>query len=103
MSDDGEIWLTTFHCADLDPWQAEHYDAPPLRIGEGFIDAQTENRRFRVVDIWYSNDKHGHFGWGRHVFLEDVSRTDSDRLANEAPEYFRGPFDNSRVGSSPNW
>lgn len=80
-------WLTTFHCG-TEIWQAEHYTAPPLSIGEGFLDASRNYRRFRVVDIWYSTDNHGAFDWGRHVFLKDVSRGDDDRLYDLEPQYF---------------
>jgi len=80
-------WFTTFHCDGELPWQTEYYEVP-LQIGEGFLDASSNYRRFRVVDIWYSTDKHGAFDYGRHVFLKDVTETDDDRLYKMEPQYF---------------
>lgn len=88
MRSNEELWLTTFHSDGEDPWQAEHYDAPPFRIGEGWVDASKEYRRFRIIDIWYSTDKHGVHDWGRHVYLEDVSNTPDDRPQLEEPTYY---------------
>lgn len=81
-------WITTFHCDGELPWQEEHYEAP-LRIGEGILIPSQHYRRFRVVDIWWSTDKHGAFDFGRHVFLKDVSRTADDTLYAREPQYFR--------------
>lgn len=82
-------WHTTFHCGGELPWQEEHYEAP-LRIGEGILMPTQNYRRFRVVDIWWSTDRHGAFDMGRHVFLEDVTRTADDRLYQLEPGYFTG-------------
>jgi hypothetical protein len=79
--------LNTYHCAGERPWQDRNHGVP-LRIGEGFLDASSDNRRFRVVDIWYSTDSHGVFDVGRHVFLEDLTGSEEDLLATLAPDYF---------------
>ena len=72
-----------------DPWSAP----PTLRVGDGLIMGTPAYRhapRWRVVDIWHSYDKHGHFDLGTHVFLELVSDTDDDVPLQLAPRYF-GP------------
>lgn len=89
MSSDFDPWTTEYHVDGELPWQEPEgaYEVP-LRIGEGFYDYLTTKRRYRVVDIWYSTDKHGAFDRGRHVFLEDVAGTDDDRLGLAVPGYF---------------
>lgn len=88
MSDYDPFALNTYHVAGELPWQDETYGIP-LQIGDGFLDARSKYRRFRVIDVWYSTDSHGAFDFGRHVFLEDVSNTEDDRLARQEPGYFR--------------
>lgn len=80
-------WYTTFHRDGELPWQDEFFEMP-LHIGDGILIPSLEYRRFRIVDIWWSTDKHGAFDIGRHVFLKDVSRTDDDQLYKREPQYF---------------
>lgn len=87
MSDFSPWDLNTYHCDGELPWQDENYGVP-LQVGDGFIDASHDYRRFRVIDIWFSTDRHSPFDYGRHVFLEDVSRTDDDRPHATEPSYF---------------
>ncbi|MEA1264235.1 hypothetical protein MicroSTF_14420 [Microbacterium sp. STF-2] len=82
-------WYTTFYRDGELPWQDEHFEMP-LSIGDGILIPQFDYGRFRIVDIWWSSDRHGAFDTGRHVFLEDVSRTEDDRLYQREPQYFRG-------------
>lgn len=87
MTEPTTEWVTIFHLHGEVPWEEEHWDIP-LQIGEGFIDASSGARRLRVVDIWYSTDKHSEFGAARHVFLENVSGTPDDLPQRLAPDYF---------------
>lgn len=86
--EDQHPWTNTYWVDGELGWQDEYYHVPLAR-GDGLLEAGHGYRRFRVVDVWYSNDKHGHFDIGRHVFLEDVTGTDDDRLGQIAPDYFR--------------
>ncbi|PZE24646.1 hypothetical protein [Curtobacterium sp. MCLR17_042] len=68
-------------------WQDDYYHVP-LERGDGVIQPGQGGIRARVEDVWYSQDKHGYFAVGRHVFLRDVTGTEDDRLGNMAPDYF---------------
>jgi len=46
-------WLDGIHIAHDD------YYHVPVQIGEGLYLNSLDRRRFQVVDIWYSDDKHG--------------------------------------------
>jgi hypothetical protein len=46
------------------------------------------NRRFRVLDIWWSDDDNGPVGLGRHVMLKDVTGTDDDVVLALDPQYY---------------
>lgn len=59
--------------------------APPA-IGSGVL--LPDGERWRVVDVWVSYDKHGHFDRGVHVFIK-LAEPDEDRLKLLAPHYFR--------------
>jgi hypothetical protein len=79
--------LNTYHIDDEVPWQDRQYGVP-LQVGDGFFDANRDNRRFRVVDIWYSTGKYGFFNVGRQVFLEEVTGSLDDPLALSEPNEF---------------
>lgn len=66
--------------------ESEVWDWPetlPLVKGDGVV---TRDGRFRVVDVWFSFDQHGHFDVGLHVFLERSEGDDT--LTRIAPGYF---------------
>ena len=88
MADYDPFELNTYHVEGELPWQDSHHGVP-LQVGDGFLDASSNYRRFRVVDVWYSTDSHGAFDVGRHVFLKDVTESADDRLAALQPDYFR--------------
>jgi len=70
-----------------DSWDADYQEVVP-RIGEGLI--ASNGQRWRVVDVWYSNDKHGIVDRGIHVYLERVEPfSESDRPGRMFPDYFR--------------
>lgn len=85
--EDQQPWINNYWVAGELSWQDEYYHVP-LEKGDGILVARQGYRRFRVVDLWYSDDGHGHFDAGRHIFLEDVTGTEDDRLGRLAPEYF---------------
>lgn len=67
---------------------------PEVQIGQGIIledPAHPETSRWRVVDIWHSYDKRGHFDIGAHVFLEPVVDHEDDLPKRLAPDYFIDP------------
>lgn len=80
-------WINNYWL-DGDHIGQDDYYHVPVQIGEGLFIRALEGKRFRVVDIWYSDDKHGMFDVGRHVFVEDVTGTPGDVLQNTAPDYF---------------
>ena len=85
-------WLVSYHVLDDDGTERDLYQEegppPPIAIGEGII-AQG-GRRYRVVDVWYSDDKHGFYDVGKHVFMRDVTDTADDLPGTLAPDYFGG-------------
>jgi hypothetical protein len=87
LTDDQQPWTNTYWVDDKYGWQDDYYHVP-LERGDGILVSKQGGRRFRVVDIWYSDDRHGHFDLGRHIFLKDVTDTDDDRLGTISPEYF---------------
>jgi hypothetical protein len=80
---------TTFHIAG-EELQHQPLEEGLLNLHKGQGVLWHDGRRFRVVDSWFSFDKHGHFGIGLHVFLEEVSGQDDDLLLRLAPDYFGG-------------
>lgn len=56
-------------------------------IGDGWLWA--DGSRFRVADRWLSQDRHGRFDTGWHVFLDPAEHASADdRLQQLAPDYF---------------
>lgn len=86
--EDQHPWINTYWVEGELPWQDEHYHVP-VSVGDGMLVPGQAYRRFRVVDVWYSSEKHGHFDIGRHIFLRDVTDTEDDRLGRAAPDYFK--------------
>ena len=85
-------WMVSYHDADTHEFLWQDEDKPaPLKVGDGVLLPVAQYRRFRVVDIWHSYDRHGHFDAGTHVFLVDVSGASEDRLQAMAPRYFSVP------------
>ena len=69
-----------------DSWQRDYESVVP-GIGEGVIDSK--GRRWRVSDVWHSDDKHGAVDYGIHVYLEPVERLSEDDLPGRLhPDYF---------------
>jgi hypothetical protein len=67
----------------------------PHLIDEGFLNLHkgqgviwSDGRRLRVVDSWFSFDKHGRFDIGLHVFLEEVTDEADDLPLRLARDYF---------------
>ena len=86
--EDALPWINNYWVHGVWSWQDEHYHWP-VQKGDGLIVAQQGNRRYRVVDVWYSNNHHGYFDDGRHIFLEEVTGTEDDRPGCSAPpDYF---------------
>lgn len=79
-------WPVTYYVDGQPFWQDES-QPPPLRRGDGVI--INEGRRYRVTDLWFSYDHHGHFNDGTHVFLTEVSGSEDDLPGQLAPSYFR--------------
>lgn len=92
--------MTTYWRGSEFVWQDEE-DPAPLTIGAGVI-LGTPNypgaSRWRVVDIWLSYDRRGHFDAGRHVFLDLVSNTEDDYPKRLAPGYFVDDEEDERPG-----
>lgn len=86
--EDAQPWTNHYWVDGEWAWQDEYYHWP-VQKGDGMVVAQQGYKRFRVVDVWYSDDHHGHFDIGRHIFLEDVTGTADDRPGATAPNYFR--------------
>lgn len=80
-------WINNYWLDGVHIGQDDYYHVP-VQIGEGLFIRALEGKRFRVVDIWYSDDKHGAFDIGRHVFVEEVTGTPGDVLRNTVPDYF---------------
>lgn len=86
-SDDQQIWTNTYYVNGAMVRKEE--GAPiPLMVGDGFIDPQQNHHRFRVLDIWFSPDRHGFFDRGRHIFLEDVTGEPQDLPGQISGTYF---------------
>ncbi|MFG2677014.1 hypothetical protein [Streptomyces sp. NPDC048445] len=80
-------WPTYFHEANsTDVLYQEEHGVLSLPIGAGVLLGNGD--RYRVVDTWFSYDKHGIFDLGLHVFLVLAAGGD-DRLGQLAPGYFR--------------
>lgn len=65
--------------------QREVWMIPPA-IGHGYVDPKGD--RYRIVDVWAVDDKHGAFEYGVYAFLE-LATSEDDRLGNLHPEYYR--------------
>ena len=85
--EDQQPWINNYWLNDVHVGQDDYYHVP-VQIGEGLLISALGRRRFRVIDIWYSDDKHGVFDIGRHIFLREVTDTSDDVLRNAAPDYF---------------
>ena len=80
--------LISYETPDLnDGWQDEYAEVLP-DVGHGVIDSK--GRRWRVVDVWHSGDKHGAVDYGVHAYLEPVmAGSEDDRPGNLHPSYYR--------------
>jgi hypothetical protein len=87
--DDEQPWINSYWLDGINVGQDEHLPVPVSK-GDALSLQILGNRRFRVIDVWFSDDSGGPLGMGKHVFLEDVSRSDSDRLYQISPDYFSG-------------
>lgn len=59
----------------------------PPAIGQGYIDEKGD--RYRVVDLWVVDEKHGAMGaYGVYAYLE-VAEGDDDRPGRLHPAYYR--------------
>lgn len=92
MTDNFPRWPVNYHDADTGEWiqQEEANTPPPVRIGDGVILSSMRYRRYRVVDVWHSDDRRGRFDVGTNVFLVDVTQTEEDRPYAIAPAYYNG-------------
>jgi len=86
-TEDAYPWINHYWVDGEWAWQDDTYHWP-VQKGDGMIVARQGYRRFRVVDVWYSDDNHGRFDIGRHIFLEDVTGAEDDRPGSTAPDYF---------------
>lgn len=88
MTNASEPWIysapTTIHDYSAG-WSDQVEGLLPLSIADGLL--WGDAKRYRVVDRWFSFDRHGVFDAGLHLFIEPVAEED-DRLAHEEPEYF---------------
>ncbi|MEU8740641.1 hypothetical protein [Streptomyces halstedii] len=80
-------WSTYFHEANsTDVLYQQEEGVLVLPVGAGVL--LGNGNRYRVVDSWFSYDKHGIFDLGLHVFVVPAAGGD-DRLGQLAPDYFR--------------
>ncbi len=84
--EDEQPWINTYWLDNNNIGQDEHLHVPVSR-GDALSLQVLGNRRFREDDVWFSDDSGGSFGTGKHVFLEDITGGDDDRLYQISPSY----------------
>jgi len=86
--EDAQPWTNNYWLDGEHIGQDEYYHVP-AQVGEGVYVKGLGNRRFRVLDIWWSDDDdNGPVGLGRHVILKDVTGTDDDVVLALDPQYY---------------